>query len=233
MYVNRQHKPLISRTVSPIVRKKVQRLELQGTLTIPNRGIIQRTAILEYKDLNNGDLIYSEGKIVFTKYNENDELQSSGFSGCLMAAFKFLRQPTSDEQSNLISLNNHVLNLNSSYVAHIYAMPTEDQGDTKYKFMQLENSGLIKIEAMFKPFNQGDDSVVGNYASKQGWDNSRELGNLTTLTGSLFYSNNNGGWIANVYFQNKDGKPIHLYKYLDRDQLAEESNALRQQLLPQ
>lgn len=231
MYVNRQHKVSLSRTISSVERKNIQQFVLKNSSVIANHGVILQRTILEYKDLIDGDLKFQDGKIVFTQYNGN-ELQSSGFSGCLMAAFKFLRQPTSDEQS-LISLNSHVLNLNSSYVAHIYAMPTEDQGDTKYKFMQLENSGLIKIEAMFKPFNQGDDSVVGNYARRQRLDNPKEVANLTTLTGSLFYSNNNGGWIANVYFQNKDGKPIHLYKYLDRDQLAEESNVLKQQLLSQ
>lgn len=214
MYAARQNKSSISRTLSPMY--DIQRFKKVHS-ALSNRCIIQRN-LLVYQDLTtDGNLKNQSKKIFFTEYN-GTELKSSDFSGCLMAAFKFQRQPTINEQSNLLCLNSHVLNLNSSYVAHIYAMQTEEEGDTKYKFMQLENSGLIKIEAMFKPYDanrDGDD--VYKYIINNGLQSDVKA---RSLTGSLTY--NQGEWTAKTYYQNSNGIGAE-YKTYDEQKLQNET----------
>ena len=214
MYAARQNKSSISRTLSPM--HNIQRFEKVHSV-LSNRSIIQRS-LLEYQDLTtDGNLKNQSGKIFFTEYN-GTELMSSDFSGCFMAAFKFLRLPTTDELSNLFSLNSHVLNLNSSYVAHIYAMSTEIQGDTKYKFAQLENSGLIKIEAMFKPYDaKTDGDNVYNYIKQKGLQSDEKARNLT---GSLTY--NQGKWTAKTYYQNSNGIDA-MYKTYNEQMLQKDT----------
>lgn len=191
MYVNSQHKVSISRTISSMTRTNEQRLNLQNKLAIPNRGIIQKIATLEYKDLDNHDLIFSEGKIAFTEY-KGHELKSPRFSGCIMAAFKFLRIPNeASDDIRLINCNN--INTNDDYIAHVYASQKED--DQKYEFIRLQNIGVIKIKVMYKPYLEQRDLLDLQKKTKK-----RELSDGSYLTGSMTLGIL--GWKAKTYYSN-------------------------------
>lgn len=98
-----------------------------------------------YKDAQNDDLIYEEGGIAFTEYKEN--LKSSGFTGCMMMAFKF-KQPYTCKK---IDGNKKRVDPAVNYIAHVYC--SNDERDTKKTLYDAEQSGLITIEVLIKPNN--------------------------------------------------------------------------------
>lgn len=229
MYVNNQHKVSISRTISSMTRTNEQRLNLQNKLAIPNRGIIQKIATLEYKDLDNTDLMPITGKIAFTEY-KGRELKSSDFSGCIMAVFKFINL-VSPKWVNILNLNGHQINPASSYIAHVYAMPIGDESDTKYEFAQLEKSGLIMIDAMYKPYDSDrDPDIVKQYAEEYQKRNTKDgMGPINRkyqfLTGSLV--KNQEKWSAKTFYQDTNGPTTNVYATFDENRLQDETCYLK------
>lgn len=102
-----------------------------------------------YKDPQNGDLKFEKGHIVFTEYKSN--LVSSGFTGCLMMAFKFNQSYTCN---NFAGGTITVGTDNQSYIAHVFC--SNDADDTKQSLIQAAQNGCITIEALFKPNRTSD-----------------------------------------------------------------------------
>lgn len=117
---------------------------------------------MEYKDLVNNNLAYSPNVIAFTDYN-GSVVFSDKFSGCLMAAFRFRRQPSPNVrfQYNRQAFNFSDNMIDRPYIAHIYTDRNKER-DTKFVFAQLEQEGYIYIEAMFKPSDQDRDLAHNN-----------------------------------------------------------------------
>ena len=226
MYTTKQQKPQQSRIHTNLHRKETKQLNQQRSFTNVYPNVVQRE-LMKYKDLEDGDLKFENQMIVFTKYN-GDELFSSQFSGCIMVAFKFTNW-SSEEWGNILDLNGHSIDPESSYIAHVFAMGTEAEGDTKYKFAQLENKGLIHIEAMYKPYkdNQDGDDVVNHYKREIASAGITAINNPFGLTGSLFKSNYNRGWIGNTYYQDINGQVKHIKNYFDNDMIQKETYYLK------
>lgn len=201
----KEHKPQQSRVIvsthSPLI----------------HRPFVTQRVTFTYDDYNTGVLGNKDGKVFFTEY-KGQELYSSGFSGCIMAAFKFLRDNhiPNIEFENIIQIDK-----DKEYIAHVFCSSAKDL-DTKYEFAKLEKDGIIHIEAMYKPCVyerdlddiQSINGVTSNY-------------NLNCLTGSMFKSDYNGGWIGNTYYQDINGQVKHIKNYFDNDMIQKETYYLK------
>ena len=145
-------------------------------------GVVQRVDDFPidqfvYRAPENNDLKFKEGCIVFTEYSPN--LVSSGFTGCMMMAFKFKQSYTCNNYAGgTITVGTD----NQSYIAHVFC--SDDVADTKNALYDAEKSGLITIETLIKPSNPSnvDELKAGRFNG--------------TLTGEMTKTHN--GWIANV-----------------------------------
>lgn len=206
--------------ISKIHKPQQSRVIVSAHSPLQQRSLVMQRMELKYDNYIKGNLGNEAGKVYFTKYN-GQELFSSGFSGCIMAVFKF-KDLESAELRDILNLNGNILDKESSYIAHVYAMSEEKSGDTKYQFAELEEKGLIHIEAMYKPcvyerdlFDiQSINGVTSNY-------------NLNCLTGSMFKSDYNGGWIGNTYYQDINGQVKHIKNYFDNDMIQKETYYLK------
>ena len=130
-------------------------------------GVVQRVDPPEfpieefvYKDPQNGDLIFEEGHIVFTKYEPN--LVSSGFTGCLMMSFKFKKSYKCNKSPNgTMKVENGV-----PYIAHVFCHSAVEK-DTKKALVDAEQQNLISIEALFKPWTDDDAGKASSYVRNE------------------------------------------------------------------
>lgn len=205
MYTTKQQKPQQSRVI------------VSAHSPLQQRPFVTQRVTFTYDDYNTGVLGNKDGKVFFTEY-KGQELYSSGFSGCIMAAFKFLRDnhiPNIDFE-NIIQIDK-----DKEYIAHVFCSSTKDL-DTKYEFAKLEKDGIIRIEAMYKPYvyKRDRDDIQSIYGVTSNY-------NLNCLTGSMFKSNYNGGWIGNTYYQDKDGQVKQIKNYFDNNMILNETYYLK------
>ena len=154
-------------------------------------GIVQKVDLPEqfvYRAPENNDLKYIERCIAFTEYDPN--LVSSGFTGCLMMAFKFNQSYTCN---NFAGGTITVGTDNQSYIAHVFMKGPKDATDTRKALFDAEKDHLIEIEALFKP------NVPSDLYRLYGKDNDK-------LTGKLSQGEN--GWSANVYAQGPEAYSV-------------------------
>ena len=172
-------------------------------------GVVQRVddfPIVQfvYRAPDNNDLKFEKGRIVFTEYNAN--LVSSGFTGCLMMAFKFKKTYECKKSPN----GEKMVNDRESYIAHVYC--SDDDNDTKQNLIQAEQNGYITIEALFKPNRTSDLKKIEKTKCSP------------ALTGTL--KKNEECWVAEVNGKIKDGGN-RCIKKLDASALDKETDAVK------
>lgn len=182
------------------------------TRRIPDGYQIDGTKMV-YKDLVDGNLLNAPGSIFFTLY-KGGELLSSNFSGCIMAAFTFLKSP-----EGMDDLFNE-----KKFIAHVYCDTTKEN-DTKLDFYRYEREGQINIEAMYRPFNgdKEDCEAIGRHGIEQPGD--------AFLTGGM--REKKGQWEASIYFQRiQDGKVVNdeMYKKITSEDLMHKTQELKEEL---
>ena len=181
----KEHKPQQSRVIvsthSPLI----------------HRPFVTQRVTFTYDDYNTGVLGNKDGKVFFTEY-KGQELYSPGFSGCIMAAFKFLRDNhiPNIEFENIIQIDK-----DKEYIAHVFCSSAKDL-DTKYEFAKLEKDGIIRIEAMYKPMSteRGDDNLIIDRIRTKPLNLNYHV---SSLTGSLIKSGDK--WSGTTYYQDFNG----------------------------
>ena len=210
MFSAKQQKTPVSRTISAPERKGVKQMVRDSQSSMVNRGVVQRLmdgerVELKYCDLVDNNLVFETNKIVFTEYN-NNAIRSGEFTGCLMAAFSFLRSPVPTDPAVVTPNNNIIRPRQQTYIAHVFTSGNVGW-DTKLEFGYLETIGLIKIHAMFKPHDEvrdraaireelsSHDSItpLEAYASGEKRANINEIG--------ILRMNERQEWIAEVEHQ--------------------------------
>lgn len=210
MYTTKQQKPQQSRVI------------VSAHSPLQQRPFVTQRVKFKYDSYETGNLHNESGIVFFTEY-KGEELYSSDFSGCIMAAFKFLKD---DNISDIEFDSDFTIDKNKEYIAHVFS-DTEEYLDTKYEFAKLEKNGIIRIDAMYKPYNKVKDQAdMDNYASTAEPGSSAYI-NRHNLTGSMFKSNYNGGWIGNTYYQDKDGQVKQIKNYFDNNMILNETYYLK------
>ena len=122
---------------------------LHQTLRVNKTKSELKADLLDY-----GGLSFGNNMVTFTKYND-EAVESGRFGGCYMAAFKFIQDPALVSDSvSIVSRSAFPpfrFEEGETYVAHIFT--NGKTNEVKFKFADLENSGIIKIEALFRPYD--------------------------------------------------------------------------------
>lgn len=215
---NRQLKGFVdNRNKSDVFLHIAQKEARTSQLMMPSNSLHDGAKIagtkMVYKDLIDGYLPNSPGCIYFTLY-KGDELLSSNFSGCIMAAFSFLKPPIGME-----SLFN-----GEKFIAHVYC-DKKIENDTKFDFYQYEKDGMINIEAMYKPFSGKDEesTAIERRVIEQPGD--------IPFTGGM--RNIGNQWDASTYFQKvNDGKLVKdgEYERISPQDLMRKTGELKREL---
>ena len=222
-------------------------------LVVRNIGnVVQRVgeaneAFEYYPDIS-GDVYkdrvpYNPQKICFTPYT-GGEVKSAGFCGCFMMVFHFVDCGKGlDTYRLLISKESEPFTpvFDVPYVAHV---PTNDRNQNMQKaLVELEDRGLIKIEALFRPcwdakaesenleisdeandlFNQDESKKNLDYVTKKG------ILALIAFTAGV-EKNADNQWIAKKYSQEKrfnsaEDQNVNTLNFRWKNSLLEEKSA--------
>lgn len=212
MFSAKQQKKPVSRTISTPKHKGVGQMARDSQSSMVNRGVIQREEvplkmiykdipdIQEANDLNNGGLDYSDSMIAFTRFN-GTTMYSGRFLGCYMAAFVFNQKPSEDDNillfhnddKNRISFKDDIVG--PTYIAHVFT--SRGLFDTKYKFGELANKGIITIKALYLPYNVKTDLRI----REQLYERENLAQNVfVPVLGSLEQDENNE-WKGNTWWE--------------------------------